>query len=86
MPKEHKYICKRSEASILDATSQFEGLNAIVSKEWIDEVQIRRWYHLPEHSSTLLGTLHHKKSWKNLRRIDGQMMESTGILHVVSLT
>ena len=62
MPKEHKYICKRSEASILDATSQFEGLNAIVSKGWIDEVQIRRWYHLPEHSSTLLGTLLHKRS------------------------
>ena len=42
MPKEHKYLCSRSEASILDATSQFEGLNVIVSKEWIEEVQIQR--------------------------------------------
>ena len=40
MSKEHKYMCSRFEASILDATSQFEGLNAIVSKEWIEEVQI----------------------------------------------
>ena len=63
MPKEHKYICSRSEASVPDTTSQIEGITVIVSKEWIEEVQIRRWYHtdLPEHSSALLGTLHHKK-------------------------
>ena len=33
MPKEHKCICSRSEASIADATSQIEDLTTIVSKE-----------------------------------------------------
>ena len=39
MPKKHKYICSRSEASVPDATSQIEGLTPIVSKEWNEEVQ-----------------------------------------------
>jgi hypothetical protein len=39
MPKEHKCICSRSEAFILEATSQIEGLTAIMSKEWIDKVE-----------------------------------------------
>jgi hypothetical protein len=33
-PKEHKCICSRPEAFILDATPQIEGLTAIMSKEW----------------------------------------------------
>ena len=37
MPKEHKYICSRSEAFIPEATSQIEGLSAITSREWTEE-------------------------------------------------
>ena len=33
MPKEHKCICSRSEAFIPEASSQIEGLSAIISKE-----------------------------------------------------
>jgi hypothetical protein len=39
MPKEHKYICSRSEAFIPKATSQIEGLSAIMSREWTEEVE-----------------------------------------------
>ena len=39
MPKEHKCVCSRSEAFILDATSQIEGLSAIISKERAEEVE-----------------------------------------------
>jgi hypothetical protein len=39
LPKEHKCICSRSEAFILDATPQIEGLTAIMSKEWKEEVE-----------------------------------------------
>ena len=57
MLKEHKYIFSRSGASVPDATSQIEGLTVITSKEWIEERNP-----IPENSSALLGTLHHKKS------------------------
>ena len=39
MPKEHKCICSRSEAFIPEATSQIEGLSAIMSQEWTEEVE-----------------------------------------------
>ena len=39
MPKEHKCVCSRSEAVIPEATSQIEGLFAIMSKEWTEEVE-----------------------------------------------
>ena len=39
MPKEHKCICSRSEAFIPEATLQIEGLYAIMSWEWIKEVE-----------------------------------------------
>jgi hypothetical protein len=39
LPKEHKCICSRSEAFILDATPQIEGLTMIMSKEWTEEVE-----------------------------------------------
>jgi hypothetical protein len=39
LPKEHKCICSRSEVFILDATLQIEGLTAIMSKEWTEEVE-----------------------------------------------
>ena len=57
MPKEHKCICSRSEAFILDATSQIEGLTVITSKEWIEEQNL-----ILEKSSALLGTLYHKRT------------------------
>jgi hypothetical protein len=37
MPKEHKCVCSRPEAFIPEATSQIEGLPAIISKEWTEE-------------------------------------------------
>jgi hypothetical protein len=39
MPKEHKCICSRSEAFIPEASSQIEGLSAIIRKEWTKEVE-----------------------------------------------
>ena len=39
MPKEHKCICLRSEAFIPEASSQIEGLSAIINKEWTEEVE-----------------------------------------------
>jgi hypothetical protein len=39
MPKEHKCVCSRSEAFIQEATSQIEGLSAIISKEWTEEAE-----------------------------------------------
>ena len=50
-------ICSRSKAFIPDATSQIEGLTVITSKEWIEERNS-----IPENSSALLGTLHHKRT------------------------
>jgi hypothetical protein len=67
MPKEHKCICLRSEAFIPEATSQSEGLSAIMSKEWTKEVEssdsIIKIYRLLEYSSELLGTLNLKRSF-----------------------
>ena len=37
MPKEHKCVCSRSEAFIPEASSQIEGLSAIIRKEWTEE-------------------------------------------------
>ena len=37
MPKKHRCVCSQSEAFILEATSQIEGLSAIISKEWTEE-------------------------------------------------
>ena len=39
MPKEHKCICSRSEAFIPEASSQIEGLFAIISKELTEEAE-----------------------------------------------
>ena len=39
MPKEHKCVCSRSEAVIPEATSQIEGLSAIMNQEWIEEAE-----------------------------------------------
>ena len=39
MPKEHKCVCSRSEAFILEAASQIEGLSTIISKEWTEEAE-----------------------------------------------
>ena len=39
MPKEHKCICSISEAFIPEASSQIEGLSAIISKEWTEEAK-----------------------------------------------
>ena len=39
MPKEHKCIFSRSEAFIPEATSQIEGLSAIMSREWIEKAE-----------------------------------------------
>ena len=39
MPKEHKCVCSRSKAFIPEATSQIEGLSAIISKEWTEEAE-----------------------------------------------
>ena len=39
MPKEHKCVCSRPEAFIPEATSQIEGLSAIISKEWTEEAE-----------------------------------------------
>ena len=39
MPKEHKCIFSRSEAFIPEASSQIEGLSAIISKEWTEEAE-----------------------------------------------
>ena len=65
MPKERKCICSRSEAFIPEASSQIEGLSAIISKEWTEEaeatVALFRSTAILECSSTLLGTLNHKK-------------------------
>jgi hypothetical protein len=67
MPKEHKCMCSRSEAFIPEASSQIEGLSAIISKEWTEEthynpkVASSRSTAILECSSALLGTLNHKK-------------------------
>ena len=55
MPKEHKCICLRSEAFILDATSQIEGLTIVISKEWIEGAEFNSWKLL-----CAMGMLHHK--------------------------
>jgi len=51
MPKEHKCVCSRSEAFIPEASSQIEGLFAIISKELIEEAEtsssIIQIYHRP---------------------------------------
>ena len=39
MPKEHKCVCSRFEAFIPEASSQIEGLSAIISKEWTEEAE-----------------------------------------------
>jgi hypothetical protein len=39
MPKEHKCVCSSPEAFIPEVTSQIEGLSAIMSKEWTEEVE-----------------------------------------------
>ena len=39
MLKEHKCVCSRSEAFIPEASSQIEGLSAIISKEWTEEAE-----------------------------------------------
>jgi len=39
MSKEYKCICSRSEAFIPEATSQIEGLSAIMSQEWTEEAE-----------------------------------------------
>ena len=39
MPKEHKCVCSGSEAFIPKATSQIEGLSAIISNEWTEEAE-----------------------------------------------
>ena len=57
MPKEHKCIISRSEAFIPDATSHIDGLTVITSKEWIEGAEFNFWK-----LSTLLGTLHHKRT------------------------
>ena len=65
IPKEHKCICSRSEAFIPEASSQIEGLSAIISKEWTEEAEasssIIRSTAILECSSALLGMLNHKK-------------------------
>ena len=39
MPKKHRCVCSKSEAFILEATSQIEGLSTIISKEWTEEAE-----------------------------------------------
>ena len=39
MPKEHKCFGSQSEAFIPEATSQIEGLSAIMSQEWTEEAE-----------------------------------------------
>ena len=39
MPKEHKCIYSRSEAFILEVSSQIEGLSVIISKKWTEEAE-----------------------------------------------
>ena len=39
MPKEHKCVCSRSEAFILEASSQIEVLSVIINKKWIEEAE-----------------------------------------------
>jgi hypothetical protein len=112
MPKEHKFICSRSEAFIPEATSQIEGLSAIMSREWTEEVescgsiiQIYRNSRIlfcairdtfPQEifydpkvgvnimSRTLADHISPEQpltfSRKHLKWIDGQIMESQGIL------
>ena len=117
MPKEHKCICSRSEAFILEAASQIEGLSAIISKEWTEEAEasssIIQIYHRPRillcsignaipqetfydprvgvnvMSKTLANHIASEEpltfSHKHLKWIDGQIVESQGILRVVSV-
>ena len=84
-------ICSRSKASIPDATSQIEGLNVVISKEWIEGAEFNSW--------TLLWTIGDAApqenfydpkelmsfSRKHLKWIDGQMMESKKISPVMFL-
>ena len=115
MPKEHKCVCSRSEAFILEAASQIEGLSAIISKEWIEEAEasssIIQIYRRPRillcsigdailqetfydprvgvnvMSKTLANHIASEApltlSRKHLKWIDGQIVESQGILRVV---
>jgi hypothetical protein len=59
MSKKHKCICSRSEAFILEAASQIEGLTVIMSKEWQRKqnpaVVSYRSAAILEYSSALLG-------------------------------
>ena len=113
MPKEHKCICSRSEVFIPEATSQIEGLSAIISREWIEKaescgsiIQIYRNPRLlfcaigdaclPQEafydprvgvnvmSKALADHISPEQplalSRKHLKWIDGQIMESRGIL------
>jgi len=116
MPKEHKCICSRSEAFIPEASSQIEGLSAIISKEWTEEVEASsRIIQIYWNSRVLLCTIGDAKpqetfydpmvgvnvksktladhisnepltfSRKHLKWIDGQIVESKGILYAKSL-
>jgi hypothetical protein len=117
MPKEHKCICSRSEAFILDATLQIEGLTTIMSKEWTEEVESsssviqiycdfiillctigdtaprEAFYDLKVRVNVMSKMMAEyialeeplTFSRKHLKWIDSQIMESKGILCVMSL-
>ena len=115
MPKEHKCVCSGSKAFIPKATSQIEGLSAIISNEWTEEAEasssIIQIYRRPRillcsigdavpqetfydpkvgvnvMSKTLVNHIAPEEpltfSRKHLKWIDGQIVESQGILRVV---
>jgi hypothetical protein len=117
MPKEHTCICSRSKAFIPEATSQIEGLTAIMSKEWTEEaessssiIQIYRDFRIllytigdaapqeifydPKVRVNVMSKIMADHiateeplnfSHKHLKWIDGQVVESKGILRVTSL-
>ena len=117
MPKEHKCVCSRSEVFIPEASSQIEGLSAIINKEWIEEAEasssIIQIYCRPRillcsigdavpqetfydprvgvnvMSKTLANHIASEEpltfSRKHLKWIDGQIVESQGILRVVPM-
>ena len=114
MPKEQKCICSRSEAFIPEASSQIEGLSAIICKEWTEKAEARssiiqiycnprvllcttgdagpqETFYDPKDevnvmSKTLADHISSEPltfSHKHLKWIDGQIVESQGILRVV---
>ena len=87
MPKEHKGVCSRSEAFIPEASSQIEGLSAIISKEWTEEAEassiIIQIYHRPRIFLNSIGDAVPQETFYD-PRVGVNVMSKTLVDHIAS--